>query len=226
MVQGTVVCYFENDFQAALAMVFFLPSLVSFAVSALGWVTHQVLFLFYGLFLFSMHLVLVSINAYTIGNEEVIDPMCPEHTISGFPSQVGFYLGSFISLVLLYSWKKWNWPGTFPLIFMTFAFLTVPMVLIWTEFNSPGDVAFSLIFGILATWIFFSIIMIYVRPVLFRVLNQAPFLWMGYEDVYLAEEKEKSHCLKERDIVKEFEEWVNKKGVLRYRRYLPSYGSS
>ena len=177
---AVVVCWFQSDLAASVSLLFTLPTLVSFVISALGWVTHEIIFVMYGAFLIFMHLFLLCVNAGITHGYMFPDPLCPEHKIDGFPSQAAFYVASIATLVFVYSFFQWRFPGYIPFFFIIFIAGAIPATLVWFGYNSAFDVGLSMILGVVFTWIFFVVVWIYVVPNMHRLLNQRPFSIMGY----------------------------------------------
>lgn len=180
MSNGTVVCWFESETEALISMVYLVPTVVSFGVSVVGWVTSEVFFVLYGLFLLFMHFILLAIGAHVSGRTMIPDPLCPEHLIPGFPAQAAFYIASLATLVFLYALTRRHAPGILPTVGLPILFLAVPGTLIWFGFNTVLDTVFSLLAGCVATFLFFWIVQLHAAPVLGTALTQAPFSWLGY----------------------------------------------
>lgn len=181
---GTVVCYYSDTLHASLGSIFFIPALVSFAMSVAGWLTHEIIFFFFGMHLFVGHTYLINVNAFYYTSTMTTDPVCPDHLMSTFPSQPTYYVCAIATIVLLYCARHRRF-AIVPIGAAVAAAIGLPVGLGFLGYNSWVDILVSAVVAISTTALFYAMLICYVEPNMTGVLQQQPFRFFGYRDTFI-----------------------------------------
>ena len=178
-------CYYASMFGQAFGYSQLIPFLITLNLTVMSMVTSEIIFLFYGLFLHFMSYVLWVIQYYF--KIKHINPICQQYNSYVFPQMLLFYSFSLVAFVYTYSFwykKTISWYQSLFLV----AIASAPIfILISFEYNTMTQILISAGIGILSTFMFVTVLYIFIQPSLPFILTTFPVNWMGYTDNYIME---------------------------------------
>lgn len=188
----STVCIYVTMLGQAFGWTQILPTMIAMTLKVVSMLTHQMIFILFGFYLYAGQLVLWGVQSYM----QVVmpDPTCQAYHTFSTPSIPGYYIASIVTFVIGYSllWDvKQSW-----FMWLTFyvVFTVPPSILVLNSYNAWYEVVASLVIGIVMTMLFIGLIYVYIKPIMCFILNIFPCNWLGYKDSWLSSPEEQEQC--------------------------------
>lgn len=191
-------CYYATWAGAAFGWTQVFPSIVTLMLSAVGLLTSQIMFLFFGLYLHAMQYELWVFQSYFQSQRP--NPVCQLYHAYAFPSIEAYYAGAVVTAFIMYGYM-WDIPhGVIAWLFF-YVIAAFPLIMVWFGYNVWWEVLLSLGMGVVFTALFVIVLKLYISPAMPYILNEIPATWLGYKDTYLMDEDLQVECQNVTNVV-------------------------
>jgi hypothetical protein len=183
-----VGCYYATFWGQAFGWTQIFPSLVTLFFTFMRSVTHEIIFLFFGLYLWAAQFVIWVFQNYFESVRP--NPVCQLYHSYAFPSVEAYYAAALAAFIVTYAylwdryldWMAWSF------IYVLFAF---PAIMVYFGYNLWWEVLFSMAIGAGVTVVFTTVFRFYICPIMPFIVNEFPATWLGLQDTYLMTENER-----------------------------------
>jgi hypothetical protein len=157
-----------------------VPAAVTLCLFAISCVSNKPLWFFLGLYLYPAQWFIWVFQHYF--QQIRPDPICQVYQTFAFPSLESFYIGGLLGIFIIYTvhhkipqpWVVW--------LVMYVVGIVVPIILVYTLFNTWWEVLFSMGIGFLASALFVYVWEWFLFPHLDYLKNGFPLWNLGYTD--------------------------------------------
>ena len=182
-------CYYTSIAGQVFGWTQILPTLITSALSILSFVNSEIIFVFLGLYLHVVQLLLWVFQVYF--EQMRVDPICQQYQTYAFPSIPSFYAAALITSVTVYAyyWKVVHGWLTWLRLYII---LSLRFVFVWVSYNRPSEVLFSMTIGVKFTTVWVIVLRLFIAPTLPYLLNSFPCSLFGYTDRFIMKECEQT----------------------------------
>ena len=179
-------CYYVSIGAQTFGVTHAIPVFISTVLTVFSTVTHDVLFLLYGLFILLLKWVIWCIQV----NLQMVRPLpvCAVYETYAFPSLPVVVSVSLVVFALCYSYY-WRVPvGWIATFFLWCIFLGPSAVMYVYDYNRGWEIVLSMVIGVISTWMFMIFMHDFIASSIPYLQFSFPLWHLGYRMYYMEEE--------------------------------------